>query len=69
MLCKRCKMVKKSTEFYKTRTYYCKECNREMCRNYKTRNKDKISRYNKKYKLKHKEEISVYNKKYNIENR
>jgi hypothetical protein len=66
--CSKCCKEKILSEFYKQKGY-CKECGRQMCRDYKKRNKQKISDYNKQYKLDHKEDIIVYNKKYNIENR
>ena len=40
-----------------------------MCREYKKRNKEKISEYNKLYKSEHKEEIKEYNHNYNKDNR
>jgi hypothetical protein len=48
---------------------YCRQCGNEITRDYKRRNKEKISQYNKQYKEKHKEEISEYNHNYNLENR
>ena len=47
----------------------CKSCNRIICKEYKQRNKQAISEYNKKYKSEHKEEIIKYNHDYNISNR
>lgn len=47
----------------------CRKCQNEMSRNYKARNKEKISAYNKKYKAEHKEEVKVYNHEYNKNNR
>ena len=56
--CSKCKQEKESSEYYKGHGY-CKECGRQMCRDYKKRNKDKISEYNKKYKSEHKNEIKI----------
>ena len=47
----------------------CKECNNKICKEYKLKNKDKISEYNKIYKETNKTFISEYNKTYNIKNR
>lgn len=47
----------------------CRECNSKMCKDYKQKNKDIISTYNKKYKSEHTEETKKYNHDYNIENR
>lgn len=47
----------------------CKNCNSKLCKEYKQKNKGKISEYNKAYKKEHKEEIKEYNYNYNIENR
>lgn len=63
-ICKQC-----NKEFpWKSRVRYCTECllerQRNRCRNYKARNREKISDYNKTYKSDHKEEISDYNKAY-----
>jgi hypothetical protein len=70
IICKKC-----SIEFEaKTRvTKYCVQCGkeirRERCREYKRKNKQKISEYNAKYKSDNKEKISEYNARYNSENR
>jgi len=64
--CSRCGEIKIDFPYKKP---YCRDCGNEMCRNYKRRNKEKISEYNKKYKEEHKDEISEYNHNYNIENR
>ena len=53
----------------KKRRPECKSCSREMCRQYKARNRGKIADYNKTYKAEHREEISVYNHEYNKANR
>jgi hypothetical protein len=55
------------------RTKLCLECKKnkklERCKNYKRKNKELISNYNKNYKQKNKDTIKVYNKNYNINNR
>lgn len=66
-ICSRCHKRKNKNEF-KQKTY-CNACQRQMCRNYKANNRDKISAYNKIYKKAHKQDIKEYNKKYNKENR
>lgn len=48
---------------YKYRTE-CRECSKAMCREYKAKNKGKISEYNKTYKANHKETTREYNQKY-----
>ena len=47
----------------------CGECNKKACRDYKQRNKDKISDYNKTYKKIYKTEISDYNREYSLTHR
>lgn len=47
----------------------CKDCSRKMCRDYKARNRDKISSYNKQYKSTNQETIAAYNKQYFAENK
>jgi len=66
--CYKCKLEKPKSEFYE-KSFSCKPCGREMCRDYKRRNKDKISAYNKKYKKENKEIISKYNREYSLKNR
>jgi len=55
------------------RTKMCSDCSREKklkrCRDYKQKNKDKVSIYNKSYKAEKSSYISAYNKTYNVENR
>lgn len=65
-ICSRCGLIK---EFFPNGKSYCRECGNEMCREYKRRNKEKISEYNKKYKENNKEQIRIYNHNYNLENR
>jgi hypothetical protein len=71
--CVRCKIVKALIEFDKRKNgvyrNYCRPCGNIMCREYKARNRDKISDYNKSYKKEHSQEISEYNSKYNKEHR
>jgi len=47
----------------------CRTCNSKLCKDYKQKNKDLISKYNKEYKSKNKESISEYNKTYHQENK
>ena len=51
----------------------CSECSRnnrlKRCQDYKKRNKDRISDYNKNYKIENESYVRDYNKKYNIDNR
>lgn len=72
-ICSKCGKEKDLNEYYvkngKTIRSECKECGRQMCRDYKARNRKKISVYNQEYKADHREEISKYNHKYNKENR
>jgi len=66
--CTRCDKEKPCDKFpNKKRT--CRDCQNEMCRNYKRRNKEKISEYNKKYKSAFAEDISEYNHNYSKNNR
>jgi hypothetical protein len=48
---------------------HCYDCQKEMSRNWKARNKVKVAEYNKVYKSDNKEEISTYNHHYNKDNR
>jgi hypothetical protein len=66
--CSKCNIEQEDSSFPKSKNY-CKKCGNEMCREYKKRNKEKISEYNKKYKLDHKEEVKEYNHNYNKDNR
>lgn len=67
--CKKCKKRKSNEEYAiygknNARRNYCIECGNLMCKNYKARNRDKISNYNKEYKGNHKDEIREYNRKW-----
>lgn len=71
--CSKCGEIKDITEYYhcaggKIRSE-CKPCGRQMCRDYKARNRANISEYNKEYKAEHTNEISVYNHEYNKNHR
>ena len=66
---KQCSKCKEMKDDFPNNKSYCRKCGNEMCRDYKRRNKEKISSYNKEYKAFHKEEINVYNHDYNIKNR
>lgn len=65
--CYKCLIILNQNNKIKNRNL-CKECSRLICKDYKSRNKDKISIYNKIYKETNKETISEYNKSYNILN-
>ncbi len=72
--CSRCKLEQDDSQFQPIKNTtrsksYCKECGKQMCKEYKAKNKEKIATYNKKYKSEHKEEVKEYNHNYNIENR
>lgn len=68
-----CKICAKLIEVLKKNTKFCAECKHEkqkaVCRDYKARNREHISKYNKSYKSEHKADISDYNFSYNLENR
>ena len=66
--CSKCKKSYLLTEYQHGKAY-CRPCGRQMCRDYKARNRDKVSAYNKKYKAENKKDISEYNKKYFQENK
>lgn len=67
-ICKRCNEEKDISDFPYGKSY-CKPCQNWFCREYKRKNREKISAYNKQYKAQHKEDISAYNSRYNKENR
>jgi|LakMenEpi02Apr12_1017379.scaffolds.fasta_scaffold04239_1 hypothetical protein len=69
--CEGCTMCKGSKEIngYINNKSYCRKCANAMCREYKRKNREKISTYNEKYKKENKEDISEYNKKYHLENK
>lgn len=68
--CNKCHEWKEESKFSKSqKRLACKECLNKECREYKRRNKAKISAYNKKYKAKHREEIKEYNRQYSLDNR
>jgi hypothetical protein len=68
-----CKVCNLSFEMPNKRFKMCEECSRQKklsrCKEYKSRNKEKVSEYNKKWKEENREIVSEYNKQYNIENR
>ena len=72
-VCTQCNTEKIIGEYFLTNRGYprpeCKSCSRKMCCEYKRKNREKISEYNKEYKAEHKAEVSDYNRTYNIENR
>ncbi len=67
-ICKRCDEEKNISEFPHKKNY-CRLCQNWFCRDYKRRNREKISAYNKEYKGDHKDEICDYNADYSIKNR
>jgi len=68
-----CKECKKEVEVINKRFKLCPTCSKnkqlQRCRDYKSKNKDSIKKYNKEYKKENNEAISLYNTKYNTENR
>ena len=68
--CKECKNI---LEVPNKRTKMCPECSRKKqinrCKDYKAKNKQKVSEYNKQWKKDHKEHIDAYNREYNVINR
>lgn len=71
--CSHCKELKSDSEFTKrngkVNHSLCKSCQNEMSRNYKRKNAEHISEYNKMYKSDKSDVIRKYNHKYNLENR
>jgi len=61
--CSKCGETKDIIEFSKNRAD-CQICNRQACKDYKARNRNKISGYNKEYKSEHKEEVRTYNREW-----
>jgi hypothetical protein len=47
----------------------CKKCSRQICKDYKAKNKDLISEYNRKYKQENKSDIAKYNHTYHERNK
>lgn len=45
----------------------CRECERKHCKEYKEKNKTKVSEYNTKWKKNHKTDVTKYNTKYTSE--
>jgi hypothetical protein len=66
--CNKCLVILDDYNKIKKQNLY-KNCNKIICKEYKLRNKEKISIYNKVYKEKNKKIISDYNKYYNLLNR
>ena len=66
--CRRCSILLTEENKVK-RQRLCRSCNSVLCKEYKKKNKESISEYNKKYKKEHKSEIDIYNHNYNIINR
>ena len=68
--CEGCKEDKPIEEFSTSqKRRKCKKCLNKECREYKKKNRDKISVYNKQYKNDIKDEIKEYNHDYNLANR
>ncbi len=66
--CRKCSVILTDENKVKKQTL-CRPCNSILCKEYKQRNKELISNYNKKYKAEHKEDIDKYNHDYNKLNR
>lgn len=68
-----CKECHKKVEVESRRFKLCAECSRrkqlERCRDYKKKNQENVSKYNKQYKSVNKKELSDYNRTYNLEHR
>ena len=68
-----CKVCDKEFQAENKRTKMCPTCSHQKkldrCKEYKKKNKENVSEYNKIYKEEHKEEVDLYNRVYNIENR
>lgn len=68
-----CEECKKSVPAKTRRTKLCTSCSAERakkrCREYKKRNREKISKYNSRYKQENKNIISQYNKEYDKKHR
>ena len=67
-ICKKCQ-EECLIEDFKYGKSSCYPCQKKMSNDWKKRNKETVSEYNKNYKEENREEISKYNKNYNIENR
>jgi len=69
--CPRCQTERMSSDFYSisSKKNYCKPCGRMMCKNYKAKNREKVSAYNALYKSDHKEDVSKYNAAYHSANK
>ncbi len=67
-ICYKCKIELTNENKVKNKRI-CRICSNIDSKEYKKRNKQAISEYNKKYKLENKEKISIYNRTYNVENR
>lgn len=63
------KICKKCQQIIPPEMKRCYSCQKQTSADWKKRNKERVSEYNKKYKEENREEISEYNKMYNIENR
>jgi hypothetical protein len=66
--CNKCSIILNDENKVKNKRL-CKCCSRQSCRDYKARNRELISNYNKKYKLENKVLISAYNQYYHQENK
>lgn len=49
----------KEIELFCTRKNICKECNKAKCKEYRTKNKDKVIKYSREYRSLHKEELAI----------
>jgi hypothetical protein len=72
--CNKCEETKDIGEFYAIKggtaiRGVCKKCDNAASRDYKARNRQKVSAYNETWKKDNQKPVSDYNKKYNTENR
>lgn len=67
-VCPSCELEQPEEEF-KHGKYHCYTCQKRMSREWKAKNRGKVSEYNHKYKKENKETIKEYNAQYHMENR
>lgn len=67
-ICKKCQQ-ECLIEDFKYGKSACYPCQKKTSNDWKNKNKETISQYNKNYKEENRDEISEYNKNYNIQNR
>lgn len=67
-ICTKCKVEKDILEFHKNKSI-CKECRKDLAKDYYLKNKEKINNNSKEWKLTNREIIKKSNKKYYIKNK